>query len=783
MQIPTSLAAYRQFILYDSDKRPRSPHTGHYCDLTNPAQWSDVTTALTAAQQYGCGVGFVFTAQDPFFFFDIDSALDRATGQWSALATQMCQVFTGCFIEVSRSGTGLHIIGSGHAEHACKCVSHGLELYTQDRYVALTCHHAQGDPAHSAQAQLEWLVASYFQPTAPTIAAEWTHAACPEWCGPEDDDELIQRMLASKGSVAAVFGGRATVQELWTADRDALARAYPATSEQALALYGFDHSSADYALCNHLAFWTGRDCERVDRLFRRSALYRDKWERSDYRTDTVIKAVSACQSVYNRPAAPAPSDGPESVEPLPVMSTECQLRHGFQFMAITEQIKHFTGCVYVVDTHKVFTPDGRQLNAERFRATYGGYVFALDLINDKTSRNAWEVFTESQAFQFPHVHATCFRPECTPGIVIEEEDQLLINTYIPIKTQVKYGDVTPFLQQLAKLLPDTRDQQIIIAYMAALVQYPGRKFQWMPLVQGIEGNGKSFLTRCLEFAIGKRYSHFPNASDITNKFNAWLVGKLFIGLEEVYTVDKQEKIEALKPLITNARVEVQGKGTDQITGDNRANFFGCTNHKDAIRKGQGDRRYSVFFTAQQEPGDLERDGMSGDYFPRLYDWANADGYAIVNGFLRSYQIPDELNPATLCHRPPVTSTTVEAIKASMGGVEQEVLEAVEEGRPGFIGGWVSSLALDRLLEERRMASRVPQAKRRLLLRGLGYDWHPALADGRVNNMIPDPAGHGKPRLYIKSDHPSWGLMTAAEVVGAYLDAQRAALSAVFGGGA
>ena len=35
---------------------------------------------------------------------------------------------------------------------------------------------------------------------------------------------------------------------------------------------GFDHSSADAALMSHLAFWTGKDMPRMDRLFRRSAL-------------------------------------------------------------------------------------------------------------------------------------------------------------------------------------------------------------------------------------------------------------------------------------------------------------------------------------------------------------------------------------------------------------------------------------------------------------------------------------------------------------------------------
>ena len=37
-------------------------------------------------------------------------------------------------------------------------------------------------------------------------------------------------------------------------------------------------SEADLALCSILAFWAGPDADRVDRLFRHSSLFRDKWD-------------------------------------------------------------------------------------------------------------------------------------------------------------------------------------------------------------------------------------------------------------------------------------------------------------------------------------------------------------------------------------------------------------------------------------------------------------------------------------------------------------------------
>jgi len=45
-----------------------------------------------------------------------------------------------------------------------------------------------------------------------------------------------------------------------------------------LSYYGEDHSRADLGLCTILAYWLGGDAERVDRVFRLSALMRDKWD-------------------------------------------------------------------------------------------------------------------------------------------------------------------------------------------------------------------------------------------------------------------------------------------------------------------------------------------------------------------------------------------------------------------------------------------------------------------------------------------------------------------------
>jgi hypothetical protein len=303
--------------------------------------------------------------------------------------------------------------------------------------------------------------------------------------------------------------------------------------------------------------------------------------------------------------------------------------------------------------------------------------------------------------------------------------------------------------------------------MAACVQHKGVKFQWAPLLQGVEGNGKTLFTRCVAEALGRRYVHWPKASKLSKEFNAWMVGKLFYGVEDIYVPDqKREMIEELKPMITGGDgLEIEGKGVDQISADICGNFMFNSNHRDAVRKTQNDRRFCVLFSAQQQAEDLSRDGMGGEYFPNLYDWLKADGYAIVSELLHTYPIPNEYNPATSCQRAPVTTSTAAAISASTGGIEQEIHEAVAQGLPGFCGGFVSSIQLDRLLEKLGVARRVTHSKRKEMLEGLGYAYHPALHDGRVNNLVlPDS---GKPRLFIHKDSASKALITAAEVAKSY----------------
>ncbi|MGL5281023.1 MAG: DUF5906 domain-containing protein [Plesiomonas shigelloides] len=776
--LPPALGAlrpFKQFMIYKlvpsatrpgkTDKFPCSL-AGDVVSAHDMSHWVDADTACTEATRRGAGwgVAFILSDDDPFFFVDIDDCLlpDRT---WSPVAIELCTQFAGAAVEVSQSGRGLHIIGSIDQvpEHGCKNIPLGLECYTGKRFIALTGTSASGDAAARFDTQFDEVVSKYFSADVQPLSPQsWTTTHCDGSFPIDDDDRLIAKALDTT-SAASVFTCKASFRDLWERNVSVLADTYPDEVRE------FDASSADAALAQHLAFWTGNNCERIERLMRRSGLVRSKWDKhKSYVQRTVCNAVARQTSWYSvgAPIELAPVTAVVDVA-KPVM------RSGYQLVAGTQLVDYFAGCVYIADIHRIFTPGGAMLKSEQFNAMYGGYTFSLDDNNEKTTKKAFEAFTESQYVTFPKVDSFAFRPSCPPGSIIEEEGRRLVNSYVPVEIQMQEGDIEPFMNHLRKVLPDQRDQQILLAYMAACVQYKGYKIQWAPLIQGCEGNGKTLFTRCLAYAIGQRYTHMPPANEISEKFNAWLFDKLFIGVEDIYVPDqKLEVLEILKPMITGTRLARRAMQQDQSMHDVCANFMFNSNHKNAIKKTMNDRRFAVFYSAQQEAADLIRDGMDGNYFPNLYNWLRDGGFACVAYFLHNYQIPAQYNPTTECQRAPDTSTTAEAVEASLGGVEQEILEAIDEGRTGFAGGWVSSFALDKLIERLRADRQIPRTKRRGLMQSLGYDWHPALKDGRVNNTIMDPCGNtGKPRLFIRHGHIHANLTSGAEVARHYAAAQ------------
>jgi len=131
-------------------------------------------------------------------------------------------------------------------------------------------------------------------------------------CQPEIDavhtDIFAERAAKRAAANSHTENGNGVTIALNLSDQDLLEKARAATNgTRFAALYdGGDwqgagypsQSEADVALCGTIAFYTGPDHGRIDRLFRTSALMREKWNRNDYRNRTIVKALEGRSEFY-----------------------------------------------------------------------------------------------------------------------------------------------------------------------------------------------------------------------------------------------------------------------------------------------------------------------------------------------------------------------------------------------------------------------------------------------------------------------------------------------------
>jgi hypothetical protein len=263
---------------------------------TRPQTWGTYTEACAVVEAGRAdGIGFVFTVDDPYTGIDLDGCRDPQTGARTPKAEQALADLDS-YCEVSPSGRGVHIIvrarlaGGGRKRN-------GIEIYDRARYFTVTGHALNGSAIHERQGVVEKLYASLAPPSRP-------EAGAPRPAEPVDLDDRELLEVARRARNGARF-----------------ARLYD-VGDWAGAGYE-SQSEADLALCNHLAFWTGRDAARMDRLVRGSALIRDKWDESVGQGEThgarcVRMAVEATRETYSMAPTnaseppPPPADVPKS---------------------------------------------------------------------------------------------------------------------------------------------------------------------------------------------------------------------------------------------------------------------------------------------------------------------------------------------------------------------------------------------------------------------------------------------------------------------------------------
>jgi len=297
--VPGAVQDRDQWICWREEQRdekptkvPVHPETGGYASTTDAETWTSFETAHAAVDRIDAdGVGFVFADDDDLVGVDLDDCRDPDTGGADDWADDVIDELDS-YTEVSPSGTGYHVLLEGTLPEG-RNRSGEIEMYDAARFFTVSGEHVSGTPetVEQRQAELEAAHAEYVQPDAETVpdreqpsGSDQNRDAQPVVDIP--DDELLARAKAAKNghNFARLWNGRTT---------------------------GYDsHSEADMALCCHLAFWTGGDTARMDRLFRQSGLMREKWDEvhyadgSTYGEKTVERAAQRTTDHYE----PSPTE-------------------------------------------------------------------------------------------------------------------------------------------------------------------------------------------------------------------------------------------------------------------------------------------------------------------------------------------------------------------------------------------------------------------------------------------------------------------------------------------
>lgn len=263
--VPDELRTHDQWVTWRYEWRedrwtkvPYNPNTGRKASSTDPSTWATFDRVLAHYSRSGMdGIGFVVTADDPYVAVDLDDCI-ADNGELVAEAQKIVDQLD-TYTEISPSGRGIRIMARGtlpargrKTAPASKAFK-AIETYMDVRFVTITGQHLEGKPTTIADRELALggLYTKYWPPRpAPVVALP----PLTEGETLADDQVLAACRLGDPYRFPRLFDDGDT------------------NGNQG------DDSGADLALCNRLARHSGRNYDQIDRLFRRSALMRPKWD-------------------------------------------------------------------------------------------------------------------------------------------------------------------------------------------------------------------------------------------------------------------------------------------------------------------------------------------------------------------------------------------------------------------------------------------------------------------------------------------------------------------------
>lgn len=301
--IPKEIKELKRWVCYNkSDKIPMNALTGQKAASNNYLTWTTFELAIKGCVKYNFdGIGFMLG--QGIFGVDLDNHkkddgnFEMSQEEFSNLSNEFITGLNS-YSEKSQSGNGIHIICRGKLPEGARRKGN-IEMYDSGRYFAMTGNIVKDMPIENREEEIKTLWEKYLK----------TEIKKPERVGivKHDNGSITFGNYIPNESYAFSMG-------LSLSDEEVISRIKGSKSgadftrlyvNGDLSMNDDDHSSADLSLCTILAFWCGKDASQMDRIFRSSALMREKWDRklgnSTYGNVTIDKAISNTIDVYTPP--------------------------------------------------------------------------------------------------------------------------------------------------------------------------------------------------------------------------------------------------------------------------------------------------------------------------------------------------------------------------------------------------------------------------------------------------------------------------------------------------
>ena len=243
--------------------------------------WCTYDEAKTAKEKYGFdGIGFII----PKDYFGID--IDKRDFE-DAIMKDILSLFDITYAEKSPSGKGLHIIAKVDL----------IKIPKNKDGTKINEKYYQKNPHNKIECYIGELTNRFFTFTENVIVDKSIND-CTEQLLTFLDTYMLKETKEKTVADSDIIDIACTdIIEIIKKSEQAekFKKLY---FEGDISDYDEDDSSADLALCDIFAFYCGEDTEIIDKLFCGSKLYREKWNRTDYKFNTIKKAISFCKGKF-----------------------------------------------------------------------------------------------------------------------------------------------------------------------------------------------------------------------------------------------------------------------------------------------------------------------------------------------------------------------------------------------------------------------------------------------------------------------------------------------------